>query len=84
MQTPQIQLKLSLSSQLNHLLKEKSDALGVPVTQYVKYIIIKEIEKDQFPTYQASELLEKKTKKALQEMKKSVSVHNVDTFFESL
>jgi len=84
MQTSQIQLKVSLSEQLNDLLKSKAQRLGVPVTQLVKYIIIKEVEKEEYPTFIASERLEKISEKAMKEIDKSVVVKDVDEFFKNL
>lgn len=84
MQTSQIQLKISLSEQLNDLLQGKAQRLGVPVTQLVKHIIIKEVENEQFPTFLASENLEKISKKAMREIDKSVEVADVDEFFKNL
>jgi len=46
MQTTQVQLKISLSEQLNDLLLGKAQRLGIPLTQYVKHIIVKEVEKE--------------------------------------
>jgi hypothetical protein len=40
----QKQVKIGLSLQLNRMLQEKAEFLGVPVTQYIKYIILKELE----------------------------------------
>ena len=44
MNTQQIQLKISLSDQLNDLLQSKAARLGIPVTQFVKHLIIKDVE----------------------------------------
>lgn len=79
--TSQIQLKISLSGQLNDLLESKAFRLGVPVTQFVKHLILKEIENEEFPTFIASESLERNTKKALEEYHKAVDASN---FFQTL
>lgn len=81
MSLSQVQLKVSLSEQLNDLLKAKAQRLGVPVTQLVKYILIKEVEKEDYPTFIASDNLEQISEKALREIGKSVEVRNVDEFF---
>lgn len=39
------QIKLSLSEQLHSLLEEKSQGLGLPLTQYIRYLLIKAAEK---------------------------------------
>jgi hypothetical protein len=30
---------------------QKTERLGLPLTQYAKHIIVKEVEKDEYPTY---------------------------------
>ena len=47
----QAQIKISLSGQLNDLLKYKAQRLGVPVTQLIKYMIIKDIEDEYEKAY---------------------------------
>lgn len=83
-QPTQIQLKISLSEQLNDLLESKASRVGVPVTQFVKYLIIKEVEANVYPTHEASEWLEAKTEKAMKERKKATTVHDVHAFFKEL
>lgn len=68
----QVQLKISLSEQLNDLLQSKAARFGVPITQFVKHLIIKEVEDEQYPTYQASDQLEKTTQEALEQIDKAV------------
>lgn len=82
-QSQQIQLKISLSQQLNDLLMSKAARLGVPVTQFVKHLIIKEVD-DEYPTFQASPWLEEKTKKAMKNIDKAVTIDNVHEFFKNL
>ncbi|CAN5203983.1 hypothetical protein BH09PAT2_BH09PAT2_05460 [soil metagenome] len=86
MQTTQVQIKISLSEQLNNLLQNKAERLGVPVTQFVKYIIMKEVEKEEYPTYQMSENAEEEVKQAMQEYKNgnAVDVKNISEFFKNL
>jgi hypothetical protein len=83
-QSVQVQLKLSLSEQLTNLLQARAARFGVPVTQFVKHLIIKEVESETFPTFVASGWLEEKTKKAMKEMDKAVEVKDINTFFNNL
>lgn len=83
-QTTQIQLKVSLSEQLNDLLQSKAARLGLPATQFVKHLIIKEVEDEQYPVFEASEWTEKKTEKALKEAKKAVEIDDIRGFFKNL
>lgn len=84
MSLAQVQIKISLSEQLNALLKSKAQRIGVPVTQLVKYIIIKEVEKEDYPVFVPSERVEKKTEKALREIDKAIEVNDLDEFFKNL
>lgn len=81
MQTGQVQVRVSISPQLEELLKAKADRLGLPVAQLVKFLIVKEVENEEYPTYQASEQVEKNTKQALQQMDKAVDASD---FFKQL
>lgn len=80
-QSAQIQLKISLSEQLNDLLESKAERLGVPVTQLVKHLILKEVENEDYPLFQASEQVERNTKKALEEYDKAI---DASKFFKTL
>ena len=82
--TSQIQLKISLSEQLSDLLLSKAARLGVPVTQFVKHLIMKDVESEVLPTFEASDWLEKKTEKAMRDIKKGVEVTDVHQFFKNL
>ena len=82
--TSQIQLKISLSEQLSDLLQSKAARLGVPITQFVKHLIMKDVENEVFPTFEASDWLEKKTEKAMRDIKKGVEVTDVHQFFKNL
>lgn len=82
--TSQVQLKISLSEQLNDLLQSKAARIGVPITQFVKHLIIREVEDEVFPTFEASEWLEKKTQRAMSNIKKGTEVKDIHQFFKNL
>ena len=84
MSMQQIQVKVSLSQQLNELLQAKAARLGLPVTQFVKHLIIKEVEHEEYPTYQMSERTEEKLKEAMKQKDKAVKVDDVSKFFKNL
>ncbi len=84
MLTSQVQVKLSLSPQLSSLLKVKATNLGIPVTQFVKHLIINDLEKDNFPTFKASDRVELKAGKAIKEISKAKSVKNIPEYFKTL
>ena len=72
MNTTQIQLKISLSQQLSELLAFKAARVGIPVTQLVKHLIIKEVESIEYPTFQLSQNSKKRTQEAMQQIDKAV------------
>ncbi len=84
MNTGQIQIRVSISQQLGDLLKSKANRLGVPITQLVKHLIIKEIEDEKYPVFQASEETEKAAAKALKELPKLKSVTNIHEYLKNL
>lgn len=86
MNTSQVQLKVSLSQQLNNLLISKAARFGVPVTQFVKYLILKEVEEETYPTFQMSSQTEQNIEKAMEDYNngKAIKVDNVSEYLESL
>ena len=84
MNTSQIQIKVSLSEQLNDLLESKAARVGVHVTQFVKHLILKDVEKEDYPIFKASEKTIQKAKKALKEKGKAVSANNISAYFKNL
>lgn len=84
MNTQQIQLKISLSDQLNDLLQSKAARLGIPVTQFVKHLIIKDVETEEYPIFRMSERTEKKAEEAMEQIDKAVDVKDVAEFFKNL
>ena len=86
MNTSQVQLKISLSQQLNDLLLSKAARFGVPVTQFVKYLILKEVEGETNPTFQMSDSTEQKLKKAMGDYQngKAIKVENISEYLDNL
>ncbi len=82
--TGQVQIRVSVSQQLGDLLKSKAQRLGIPVTQLVKHLLITEVKDEEYPTFQASDRVVQKAKKALQEKTKAVKVTNVSEYFRSI
>jgi len=81
MNTIQVQLKISLSDQLNDLLQSKAARLGLPVTQFVKHLIIKEVESDTYPVFTASERTDRRAKEAMDQADQAV---DAEAFFNKL
>ena len=83
MQSAQIQLKISLSEQLNDLLRSKAARLGLPVTQFVKHLIVEEVKEEEYPSFQMSERTEKRAKKAMKDYEEG-KVVDASLFFKQL
>ena len=71
MNTP-IQLKINLSTQLQELLASKAGKFGVPLTQYVKHVLMKDVQDLPYPVFKASEETEKAASDALQQLDKAI------------
>lgn len=76
-----IQLKINLTSELQDLLESKASKFGIPLTQYVKHILIKEVENVDYPVFTASEETEKAAREALEQLDKSM---DAKSFFRKL
>lgn len=76
-----IQLKVNLTPELQELLKSKASKFGVPLTQYVKHVLMKDVEDEDYPVYRASEETEKAAQDALSELDKAVDATD---FFKTL
>ncbi len=75
------QLKITLPEELQNLLQARASRLGVPLTQYVKHLIIKDVEDAEYPIYKASEETEMAASLALADLDKAVDAKD---FFKQL
>lgn len=87
--TPQTQIKLNLSATLKDFLESKARRFGMPVSDYLKHLILKDIEREEYPVFEASEATEKAAEEALKDLKngKSISIdtqEDLKKFFKSL
>ncbi|MBI1869354.1 hypothetical protein HYS11_00085 [Candidatus Gottesmanbacteria bacterium] len=82
--TPQVQIKLNLPLNLKEFAESKAGKFGITLASYVKHLILKDVEDMDYPTYAASERIERVAKKALKERHKAVRVTNVEEFFKNL
>ena len=80
MNTP-IQLKINLTEELQELLKSKASKFGIPLTQYVKHVLIKDVEGQEYPIFKASEETEREAQEALEHLDKAV---DAKSFFQKL
>jgi hypothetical protein len=84
MNTGQIQVRLTLTDQLYTFLQARAARLGLPVTQVVKHMIVKEAEKEEFPTFPASSMAEQKFEHAQANLGDFVKVEDVKKYLDSL
>lgn len=66
-QTTQQQIKVSVSPGLKSLVRSRAQNIGVPITQYVKNLIINDVK--QYPVYQVDEETEKRIGQSLKDLK---------------
>ncbi len=66
-QTTQEQIKLSVSPELKSLVKLRAQNIGIPITQYVKNLIINDVK--QSPSFQVSDATEKSIGQSLKDLK---------------
>lgn len=66
MQTVQEQIKISVSRELKSLVKSRAQNIGVPVTQYVKNLIINDVKG--YPAYQVDVETEKRIGQSLKDV----------------
>ena len=82
--TQQAQIKVNLPIALKEFLESKANKFGMPISGYLKHLIIKDVSNMDYPEYEASTRTIKRAKKALKEKNKSLVVKDVDKFFKSL
>lgn len=75
------QLKINLPEELQNLLQTKASRFGVPLTQYVKHVLMKDVEDEKYPVFKASEETENAAKQALSDLDKAVDAKD---FFKQL
>ncbi|MDA1316865.1 MAG: hypothetical protein O3B87_02455 [bacterium] len=79
------QIKLNLPIELKGYLATRAKSFGVPMASYMKYLIIKDIEQRDFPTYTASNKAVKAYKRATGSSAKATKVMgNIEDFIDSL
>lgn len=82
--TQQTQIKLNLPIALKEFLESKAKRYGMPISGYVKHLIIKDVSDMDYPVYEASDRTINRAKKALKEKGKSTVVKDIDEFFKNL
>ena len=85
--TQQAQIKISLPLALKEFLESKASRLGLPISAYVKHLIVTDVEDMDYPVFEASDSTIKAYKKAMKEKDKAVrfnSVEELDKYLKNL
>ena len=80
MNTP-IQLKINLTEELRELLQSKASKFGVPLTHYVKHVLMKDVEDEEYPVFKASATTEEAARQAIDALDEAVDAKD---FFKKL
>lgn len=84
MQTTQSQIKLNLPLPLKALLASKAQQFGIPMSSYIRHLIIQNVQND-IPTFHASKLTEEMYKKAIKDKNKAIKVKgDISQFLDNI
>lgn len=84
MVTQYTQIKINLPLALMDFVKSKAAKFDLPITSYLKHLMIKDVEDMDYPVFGMSERGKEKLEKALKERDKAATVRNVSEFFKRL
>ena len=87
MVTQQAQIKITLPLALKEFLESKASKFDLPISSYVRHLIIKDVEEMDYPVFEASDSTIKAYKKAMKEKDKAVrfnSVEELDKYLKNL
>ncbi len=84
MVTQQSQIKLNLPLALKDYLESKAQRFDMPLSGYIKHLILNDVSDLDFPTFRISDVSAKKAKKALAKKRVAVKVTNVSKYFDRL
>lgn len=73
------QLKINLPESLQSLLESKASKFGVPLTQYVKHVLMKDVENEEYPVFKASKETENAAEQALADLDNAVDAQDFFT-----
>lgn len=85
--TPQTQIKLNLPVTLKDFLESKARRFGIPMSDYLKHLILRDIEGEEYPVFEASESTIKASEEALKNIDKAILLkdkNDLKRFFKNL
>lgn len=81
--TQQAQIKLNLPLALKGYLESKANKYDIPVSAYLKHLILKDVADIDYPTFQISDASEKKARKAILDRSKAINISNISQYFSN-
>lgn len=80
------QIKFSLPPKLKTHIENRSKRLGVPMAHYIRYLILSDLESQNYPVMQVSDRTEKAYRAAKAEEKagKLIVVEDLEKYFDEL
>lgn len=82
--TPQTQIKVNLPVALWEFLASKAAKYDLPISGYVRHLVIKDVDDMDYPVYQMSDRTKGILKKALKDRHKAIAVSDVSQYFKNL
>lgn len=82
--TQQTQIKVNLPVALWEFLASKAAKYDLPVSGYVRHLVIKDVSDMDYPVYQMSDRTKRILKKALKDKNKAIAVNDVSEYFKNL
>lgn len=83
--TEQTQIKINLPLALKEFVESKANRYGLPIAAYLKYLILKDMEGMEYPTFELSERSEKAYKEAMKNRSKAIRVKgDIKAFLDNL
>jgi len=81
-----VQVKVTFPEQLYFFLKSRADRFGLPVSAYIKNLVIDDVKAMDFPTFKMSERTEKVGLAALNDLKNGDvrEIEDVDRYLDNL
>ncbi len=79
--TQSAQIKVNLPVALKDHLEAKASKFGMPLAGYIRYLILKEVSTNDYPTFTASEKTETAYQKAQKEEKEGILTKYEDSIF---
>jgi predicted DNA-binding protein len=86
MVTEQSQVKVNLPQPLKEYLESRASKFGMPLSGYIKHLILKDVSEMDYPAYQASNYAEKSYEKAKDDERSGrlVKVADLEKFLNDL